>query len=169
MWDFLDERESFLCTFIVDCCDYIQFLKRPVRRKYSKDMFIKFRNTGWKRRLEPWNFDDDYVDNDHKEQCDHDKKWGSKKMSRFTSFKFCYSPNSTKWTFQWRQLLALTGALVFAPLLLFHITSSRSSKSLYNLLTLLKNLEHLCLYIKLTSQLQISYWLICWLILTGSD
>ena len=43
--------------------------------------------------------------------------------------------------------LALTGALVAAPLPLFHITSSRSSKSHYNLLTLLKNLEHLCLYI----------------------
>ena len=36
-------------------------------------------------------------------------------------------------------LLAPTGALVVAPLPLFHITSSRSSKSLYNLLTLLKN------------------------------
>ena len=44
-------------------------------------------------------------------------------------------------------LLAPTGALVVAPLPLFHITSSRSSKSLYNLLTLLKSLEHLCLYI----------------------
>ena len=44
-------------------------------------------------------------------------------------------------------LLAPTGALVVAPLSFFHITSSRSSKSLYNLLTLLKNLEHLCLYI----------------------
>ena len=43
-------------------------------------------------------------------------------------------------------LLAPTGALVVALLPLFHITSSRSSKSLYNLLTLLKNLEHLCLY-----------------------
>ena len=43
--------------------------------------------------------------------------------------------------------LAPTGALVVAPLPLFHITSSRSSKSHYNLLTLLKNLEHLCLYI----------------------
>ena len=36
--------------------------------------------------------------------------------------------------------LAPTGALVVAPLQLFHITSSRSSKSLYNLLALLKNL-----------------------------
>ena len=44
-------------------------------------------------------------------------------------------------------LLAPTGALIVAPLPLFHITSSRSSKSLYNLLTLLKNLEHLCLHI----------------------
>jgi len=56
-----------------------------------------------------------------------------------------------KLTFDWTgsilPLLAPTGALVVAPLLLFHITSSRSSKSLYNLLTLLKNLEHLCLYI----------------------
>ena len=43
-------------------------------------------------------------------------------------------------------LLAPTGALVVAPLQLFHITSSRSTKSLYNLLTLLKDLEHLCLY-----------------------
>ena len=43
--------------------------------------------------------------------------------------------------------LAPTGALVVAPLPLFHITSSHSSKFLYNLLTLLKNLEHLCLYI----------------------
>ena len=51
---------------------------------------------------------------------------------------------------KWKQsrffLLAPTGALVFAPLPLFHITSSRSSKFHYNLLTLLKNLEHLCLY-----------------------
>ena len=52
-------------------------------------------------------------------------------------------------------LLAPTGALVVTPLPLFHITSSRSSKSLYNLLTLLKSLEHLCLYIKLPIQLQI--------------
>ena len=44
-------------------------------------------------------------------------------------------------------LLAPTGALEVAPLPLFHITSSRSSKSLYNLLTLLKNLERLCLHI----------------------
>ena len=44
---------------------------------------------------------------------------------------------------------------IVAPLPLFHITFSRSSKSLYNLLTLLKNLEHLCLYIELQSQLQI--------------
>ena len=43
-------------------------------------------------------------------------------------------------------LLAPTGAFVVAPLPLFHITSSRSSKSLYNLLTLLKKLEHLCQY-----------------------
>ena len=44
-------------------------------------------------------------------------------------------------------LLAPTGALVAILLPLFHITSSRSSKSYHNLLTLLKMLEHLCLYI----------------------
>ena len=43
--------------------------------------------------------------------------------------------------------LALTGALVVAPLPLFHRTSSRSSKALYDLLTLLNFFEHLCLYI----------------------
>ena len=31
----LGERESFLCTFIVVCYVRIQFLIRPVRRKYS--------------------------------------------------------------------------------------------------------------------------------------
>ena len=60
-------------------------------------------------------------------------------------------------------LLAPTGALVVAPLPLFHITSSRSSKSLYNLLTLLKNLEHLCLYMCC----QVNYK--CWLMLIDSD
>ena len=45
-----------------------------------------------------------------------------------------------------KSLLAPTGALVVAPLPLFHITSSLSSKSLYNLLTLLINLAHLCMY-----------------------
>ena len=59
---------------------------------------------------------------------------------------------------KWKQsrffLLAPTGALVFAPLPLFHITSSRSSKSLYNLLRPLKNFEYLCLHIYLPSQLE---------------
>ena len=71
-------------------------------------------------------------------------------------------------------LLAPTGALVVAPLPLFHITSSRSSKSLYNLLTLLKNLEPLCLNIKLPSQLQMNIvadwyadW--CWMIVIYAD
>ena len=39
------------------------------------------------------------------------------------------------------------GALVAIPLPLFHITSSRTSKSLYNLLTHFNNFEHLCQYI----------------------
>ena len=43
--------------------------------------------------------------------------------------------------------LAPTGALVVAPLPLFHITSSRFSKYLYTLLTLLKSLDHFCPYI----------------------
>ena len=81
-------------------------------------------------------------------------------------------------------LLAPTGALVSSdrsscsrslPLPLFHLTSSRSSKSLYNLLTLLKNLEHLCLYIWLPSQSDMLidadwYMLVdtdwCWLMLS---
>ena len=35
---FLEERESLLSTFIVVCRIYVQFLIRPVRRKYSEDM-----------------------------------------------------------------------------------------------------------------------------------
>ena len=67
-----------------------------------------------------------------------------------------------------------TGALLVAPCLLFHITSSRSSKSLYNLLTLLKSFDHLCLYIYLPSQLQKMIdvdWYAdrCWLIVINTD
>ena len=49
--------------------------------------------------------------------------------------------------FIYHHLLAPTGALVVSPLPLFHITSSCSSKSVYNLLTLLKHLERLSLYV----------------------
>ena len=104
-------------------------------------------------------------------------KWASSSLSSSWSVpsSFWWSSYFAKWRYQWfveycpviyatnkrywaqnhiikikilhADLLAPTGALVVAPLQLFHITSSRSSKSLYNLLTLLKNLEHLCLYI----------------------
>ena len=53
----------------------------------------------------------------------------------------------TKQSGQLKGLLAPIGALVVAPFPLFHITSSRSSKSYYKLLTLLQYLEHFCLYI----------------------
>ena len=75
------------------------------------------------------------------------------------------------------RFLAPTGALVVAPLLLFHITSSRSSNSLFNLLTLLKNFEHSFLYI--CCQINYKCWLMlidmltdaewCWLMLIDAD
>ena len=42
------------------------------------------------------------------------------------------------------KLISSEGALVAIPFPLFHITSSRTSKSLYNLLTHFNNFEHLC-------------------------
>ena len=42
------------------------------------------------------------------------------------------------------KIISSEGALVAIPLPVFHITSSRTSKSLYNLLTHFNNFEHLC-------------------------
>ena len=69
-------------------------------------------------------------------------EWSPREIENYLNFSNLTSLESKE-----KFLLAPTGALVVAPLPLFHITSSRSSKSHYNLLTLLKNLEHLCLYI----------------------
>ena len=40
----------------VDCTIYIQFLIRPVWRKYSKICLQLFRNKGWQRTPRSWNF-----------------------------------------------------------------------------------------------------------------
>ena len=70
-------------------------------------------------------------------------------IDHWTLFNIFKNNNSSTGKNSWRRiwqtgwngdnlLLAPTGALVIAPLPLFHITSSKSSKSHHNLLTLLK-------------------------------
>ena len=94
--------------------------------------------------------------------CNGAKKGNEMRLDILSLLFYLYSSRDAVYV-----LLAPTRALVVAPLPLFHITSSRSSKSLYNLLKLLKNLEHS--YLRDTCQVKYKYWLMLIDMLTERD